>query len=176
MQNLPDYYEILSVPRDADSEQIKKAFKEKALHFHPDVNKNENAVEIFQLINLAYQTLMDTDLRRKYDLKLKYGQSFEVENTDIRYRHPADARYYERRKQNDNHTPSERTSKSLKWLNFFILYSITLALAVGIVLGFVDLFINFRIGGLLFSLVALLIIYSGLKIIRKDKRDQENRE
>ena len=155
MIKLPDYYKILSVPPDADADQIKKAFKEKALMYHPDVNKDEKAVEVFQLINAAYRTLIDPDLRRKYDFKLKYGQFPEPDTNDIRRRHPADAGYYKRREQNRSYSAPKKVSKSIIGLNLFIFYSITAILSLGIIFGAIDLFVNFRIGGLLFSIIAL---------------------
>jgi curved DNA-binding protein CbpA len=169
MQKLPDYYKILSLSPDADTEQIKKAYKEKALMYHPDVNQNEKAVEVFQLINVAYRTLIDPELRRKYDLNLKYGLSDNEMNNDIRRRHPADARYYERRQQNKWSPPPRKISKNIRLLNLFIFYSITSILSVGIVFSLIDLFVNSRIGGLLFSIIAMVLIISGVRIIKKEK-------
>jgi curved DNA-binding protein CbpA len=172
MNKLPDYYKILSVPSDADAEQIKRAYKEKALLYHPDVNPHEKAVEVFQLINLAYRTLIDPELKRKYDLKLKYGQYSNPESSDIRHRHPADANYYRRRQQKMAYSPPKKVNKSIRRLNLFIFYSITGILTVGIIYGMIDLFVNFRFGGLLFSIISLIVIFSGVSIIKKEKSDK----
>ncbi len=168
----PDYYKILSLSPDADADQIKKAFKEKALLYHPDVNNDEKAVEVFQLINLAYQTLIDPELRRKYDFKLKYGQLIDSEPVDIRRRHPADADYYRRRAQQQTYSRPRKTSRNIQLLNYFIFYSITIALGIGIIFGIIDLFVNFRIGGLLFSIISLVLIISGVRVIKKEKADK----
>ena len=63
------YYALLGVGRDADSAQIKKAFKKRAIKYHPDKNKEdpEAAKAKFQKIALAYETLSDADKRRAYD-------------------------------------------------------------------------------------------------------------
>ncbi len=172
MNKLPDYYKILCVPPEADSEQIKKAYKEKALLYHPDVNPHEKAVEVFQLINVAYRTLINPELKRKYDLKLKYGQYSNSESTDIRHRHPADANYYRRHQQNMAYTPAKKVNKSIRRLNLFIFYSITGILTVGIIYGMMDLFVNYRFGGLLFSIIALILIISGVRIIKREKSDK----
>ncbi len=68
-----NYYKILGVNIDASEEQIKRAYREKAKLSHPDVSKSGNSNVRFQLLGEAYQTLIHPDRRRKYDLKLKYG-------------------------------------------------------------------------------------------------------
>ncbi|NLF98478.1 MAG: DnaJ domain-containing protein, partial [Candidatus Riflebacteria bacterium] len=50
-----DYYEVLGVPKNADENEIKKAFRNMARQLHPDVNKSPDAVEKFKEINEAYQ-------------------------------------------------------------------------------------------------------------------------
>ena len=62
-----DHYKLLGVSRDATSEQIKKAFREKALEFHPDRNKDENADTKFKEANEAYNVLSDPEKRATYD-------------------------------------------------------------------------------------------------------------
>lgn len=62
-----DYYETLGVPRNADQQQIKSAFRRLAREYHPDVNKNHDAEERFKEINEAYEVLSDADKRARYD-------------------------------------------------------------------------------------------------------------
>jgi curved DNA-binding protein len=63
-----DYYEILNVPREASSEDIKKAFRKLARQYHPDVAKDKKAAEEkFKEINEAYEVLGDLENRKKYD-------------------------------------------------------------------------------------------------------------
>jgi curved DNA-binding protein len=71
-----DYYAILGVPADADSETIKKTFRKLARKHHPDVNPgNKEAEEKFKTINEAYQVLSDVEKRKKYDeLQAQYQQ------------------------------------------------------------------------------------------------------
>ena len=67
-----DYYEILEITRDADSDEIKKAYRKMALKFHPDRNQGDKeAEEKFKQINEAYQVLSDDEKRRMYD---RYGK------------------------------------------------------------------------------------------------------
>ncbi len=64
-----DYYTILEIPRDADEQTIKSAFRQKARVYHPDVNANKTeATEKFKEINEAYTVLSDPDKRARYDL------------------------------------------------------------------------------------------------------------
>jgi len=66
---IPDYYDTLGVPRDATADQIKKAFRERALESHPDRNPdNPAAEEKFKKINEAYSTLSDPAKKNRYDV------------------------------------------------------------------------------------------------------------
>jgi molecular chaperone DnaJ len=62
-----DYYEILGVPRNANKDDIKKAFRGLARKYHPDVSAENNAEERFKEINEAYTVLSDDDKRAAYD-------------------------------------------------------------------------------------------------------------
>ena len=64
-----DYYAILGIKSKATEEEIKKAYRKKALQYHPDKNSSSSAEEIFKEINKAYETLSDTEKRRTYDLQ-----------------------------------------------------------------------------------------------------------
>jgi curved DNA-binding protein len=76
-----DYYEILGVPRDASSADIKKAFRKLARKHHPDVAKDKKSAEAkFKEINEANEVLSDPEKRKKYD---ELGQHWQ----DPRYEH-----------------------------------------------------------------------------------------
>lgn len=66
-----DFYSVLGVPRNAPSEDIKKAYKRQALLFHPDKNKNSGAEEQFKKISEAYSVLIDPNKRQIFDA---YGE------------------------------------------------------------------------------------------------------
>ena len=51
-----NFYDILQVNKNATKEEIKKSYKKLALHFHPDKNKDENAIDKFKEIAEAYNT------------------------------------------------------------------------------------------------------------------------
>ena len=67
-----DYYEILGVSRDADKEEIKRAYRRLARKYHPDVNKEEGAEEHFKEINRAYEVLSEPEMRARYD---RFGEA-----------------------------------------------------------------------------------------------------
>ncbi|CAF0851828.1 unnamed protein product [Adineta steineri] len=64
-----DCYGILGVKPTATGDEIKKAYRKKALQYHPDKNPSATAEETFKEINKAYETLSDVDKRRTYDLQ-----------------------------------------------------------------------------------------------------------
>ncbi|KAI0076667.1 DnaJ-domain-containing protein [Panus rudis PR-1116 ss-1] len=62
------YYDLLGVPIDASTDDIKKAYRRLAIKFHPDKNRDDpHAEERFKEIAIAYQTLSDPVLRKKYN-------------------------------------------------------------------------------------------------------------
>lgn len=73
-----DYYATLGVSRDASAEEIKKAFRQLARRYHPDVAKDKAAAEArFKEINEAYEVLSDPEKRRKYDRLGADWQAYE---------------------------------------------------------------------------------------------------
>ena len=73
--NDKDYYAILGVEKDASTDDIRKAFQQKARKLHPDVNKEPDAEERFKEVSEAYAVLSDPDKRKRYDA-LRSGSPF----------------------------------------------------------------------------------------------------
>ncbi|NBG89454.1 J domain-containing protein [Isachenkonia alkalipeptolytica] len=78
-----NYYEVLGVSKDASQEAIRKAYKNLAKKYHPDLNKNSSESETkFKEISEAYEVLKDPEKRRKYDelqnaAKFQHGSEFD---------------------------------------------------------------------------------------------------
>ncbi|KAL2332152.1 hypothetical protein Fmac_019733 [Flemingia macrophylla] len=60
-------YQVLGVSPSATVDEIKKAYRKLALKYHPDVNKEDKAQEKFMRIKHAYNTLLNSSSRKKYD-------------------------------------------------------------------------------------------------------------
>jgi curved DNA-binding protein len=75
-----DYYAALEVPRDADADAIKKAYRRLARKYHPDVSKEHEAEARFKEVNEAYDTLKDPEKRAAYDAlgQRRPGEEFEA--------------------------------------------------------------------------------------------------
>ncbi len=66
--NSVNFYEILGVETNATSVQIKCAYRKLARKYHPDLNKEEGAIDTFKKITTAYDTLSDSQKRKNYDI------------------------------------------------------------------------------------------------------------
>ncbi len=72
-------YETLGVNEHASAEEIKKTYRKLARKYHPDVNKDESAIDKFKEINAAYEVLSDKKKKDEYDMygdQIFGGQNF----------------------------------------------------------------------------------------------------
>jgi len=73
--NIQDYYQTLGVPRDADEQTIRKAYRKLAREYHPDLNPDDaTAQKKFQEVNEAHEVLSDPEKRKRYD---RFGKDWE---------------------------------------------------------------------------------------------------
>lgn len=97
-----NYYSVLGVPRNADAQALKSAYRKLARTYHPDVNPDDkaNAERRFKEINEAYAVLSDPEKRRKYD---RFGAEWD------RYQQ-ADARPRQYSRYGSGHQPRSSPS------------------------------------------------------------------
>lgn len=69
---MADYYDILGVSRDASDDDIKKAYRQLAMKYHPDRSDEPDAEEKFKQVTRAYEVLRDPAKRKRYD---RFGEA-----------------------------------------------------------------------------------------------------
>lgn len=62
-----NFYKLLGISKNATTKEIKKAYRQKSLQYHPDKNKDEGAADKFAEINYAYEVLTDEEKKNVYD-------------------------------------------------------------------------------------------------------------
>ncbi|MEZ4738093.1 MAG: J domain-containing protein [Flavobacteriales bacterium] len=145
-----DHYVLLGLSRDATEGQIKRAYRERVKHCHPDRDPSPKATALFLAVHEAYSELMDPDRRSLYDERLRFYKP--VGRTTEPFRHSQRSRQYRR----DTHEPDTPVNR-FAFLGLHVTgLCFGVALVVGILLG-----ITF----LEWPAIALLFVAPGLAII-----------
>lgn len=191
-----DYYKTLNINFQASKSEIKKAYRMMALQYHPDKNEDSNTHQLFIEINQAYEILINTEKRKQYDYFyakhiLKSTSSSTKANED-------------KWKDSLNDTSEKAKSKAEKAAKNYNLFSKKVALYAGIYLlieivfsllfgeivnfgllaglgmtiGGVAVFSNFNtlniIGGIILSLLGIILFIWNLKRISRQLNERSN--
>ncbi|MDI9636924.1 DnaJ domain-containing protein [Kamptonema cortianum] len=73
-----DHYEVLGLPKFADSKAVRQRYRELARKLHPDLNKNPDAQEQFIALNNSYEVLSDPERKRSFDQQLKLSEQIRM--------------------------------------------------------------------------------------------------
>ena len=70
MAHMRDYYDVLGVSPDAGADEIKRAYRQLARRYHPDISGDDRGVAFLE-VSRAYEVLQDPERRRRYDARLR---------------------------------------------------------------------------------------------------------
>lgn len=129
-----DHYKVLGIPRSADLEQVKQAYRERAKHCHPDVNPSPHAGPVFHAVHEAYRILSDPGARARYDEQLRYYRETGTASTSFAKR--PERRSYRATVEEESTTPNRTQRWAFRGLHFTgLVFGITLTstILVGLV-------------------------------------------
>src|SRR5258706_14109283 len=78
-----DFYELLQISPNAETETIQRVFKILAARYHPD-NSQTGDIDRFVLLSQAHEVLTDTELRAGYDLQYKQNYAEPIELFELK--------------------------------------------------------------------------------------------
>jgi len=168
-----DYYKILGISRDATSEQVRQAYRSKAKMYHPDINKTPNAKVLFQLINEAYQVLVNPEKKRWYDFKLKYPSTTGLKQQQERKRSSTYDSYYKAYTQHQQQKKEEQESAKYRktLLDNFLFYFLIASGILAIIYSTIDLIydeFNLKnMSGAIFGIWFITLMFWGWSLISK---------
>jgi curved DNA-binding protein CbpA len=166
-----DYYQILGISRESTTEQIRRAYRIRAKLLHPDINKKENAKQLFQLLNEAYQVLINPEKRRWYDFKLKYPSTTGIRPQPQTRPTPKYESYYRAYTQQQQQKKQEEETYwwARKILDNFLFYFLAISGILAIFFGIIQLIDEEEkgVGGVVFGVWFLLLLFYGWNLMHK---------
>lgn len=94
-----DYYKLLDISQNATDKEIKKAFREQAIKWHPDRNQGSDTTLRMQEINEAYLILKDKEARARYDIEYnKFKQYQEQKSKSHKEKQKSDDQEWQQQK------------------------------------------------------------------------------
>jgi curved DNA-binding protein CbpA len=171
-----DYYKILGINPESGNGEIRKAFHERAKLFHPDVNSALNAKQQFQLLNEAYQTLINPGKRKVYDFKLKYGSAIIYTNKPAHRDKAYNPSAYSQSASSkaNSYTPEEKPFFEKKKIDTVLFYFMLVTGIVAVIFATIRLVtekwegIN-NLSGISFGVSFLFLLIYGWRILNSKK-------
>ncbi|MCB0771466.1 MAG: J domain-containing protein [Flavobacteriales bacterium] len=154
-----DHYVLLGIPRGANEQQIKQAYRERVKRCHPDRDPSPQATKLFRAVHEAYTELMDPARRTIYDERLRHYRPSNSASSTIRTTQPG------RGRSRSGRTEADRPVNRVAFLGLHITgLCFGVSLVSGILLGIV--FLDWPPIALLFCAPGLAIIpdsWSGIR-------------
>ena len=102
-----DYYKILCIDFSASADEIKKAYRQQSLKWHPDRNPNRDVKEMMQAINEAYAILKDPEKKVRYDMEYMRFKNIIEHNVNPNPQHNKETSQESSSASSDKQTSSE---------------------------------------------------------------------
>lgn len=102
-----DYYKILEVSQNATDEEIKKAFREQAIKWHPDRNQGTDTTLRMQEINEAHLILKDKEARTRYDIEYNKFKQYQEKQQKTSTEHQKTKEENQKKNQEQKQAKSE---------------------------------------------------------------------
>ena len=168
-----DYYKILGISHNASAEQIRQAYRNKAKQYHPDINNTPNAKVLFQLLNEAYQVLINPEKKRWYDFKLKYPTTTGLNQQQEKKRTVTYESYYRAytRQQEEKEEEKEFEKYTKTLLDNVLFYTLIVIGAFAIFFSVREIFFDTwsmkSVSGLSFGLWFIFLLFWGWTTMNK---------
>lgn len=121
MNDYINYYDLLGISKNATSEEIKKAYRNQAKIWHPDLNKDPKAPEMAKKINEAKEILLDEQKRKEYDSYLDNYKNSIYDNLDKQNKENGSYTKQTYTNKNDDYY-EEKTYTKWQYFRFYLKY------------------------------------------------------
>ena len=168
-----DYYKILGISYNASVEEIRQAYRNRAKQYHPDINKSPNANVLFQLLNEAYQVLINPEKKRWYDFKLKYPSTTGFKQQQGKQRTATYESYYRAytRQQQEKNAEKEFKKYTRSLIDNVLFYSLIFSGALAIFFSIREIIFDTwslkSISGIAFGAWFLIVMFWGWITMRR---------
>ncbi len=168
-----DYYKILGISYDASVEQIRQAYRNRAKQYHPDINNTPDAKLLFQLLNEAYQVLINPEKKRWYDFKLKYPSTTGLKQQQGKQKPATYESYYRAytRQQQEKNEEKEFKKYTKSLLDNVLFYSLIVSGAFAVFFSIREIIFDTwsmkSVSGLAFGIWFLFVMFWGWNLMSK---------